>query len=441
MRYLIIKNGLVVSGNKVHKADILIGNTKILAIEKEIRRPLPGTPVIDAGGRFVIPGAIDCSHHDFLEYDVEEGEMSKLLASEVSHGTTTLFETILPQKRSRIKELVARSEILKKHHIADYAFHLSPNISKDFLEKDVLGSYIKNGISSIAIQPVQLEDLDAPYVINVIKAAEKFNLTIVVELNEPEPVGSGYLTSKNKPLTDVEHHLKILEKVLDMFKESTFPVLISKIRFKEEIALLHDVMEKNSNITIEVEMPCFLGEKSRFEIHDKTMLGGLELKGKITPIGTKEFCKLISMENFIASRPSLSLMIGNSKDSPVFNRPDKFFGLKYFSSMLYTLTVISGNLAITDFASCISSRPAKLMGLYPQKGSLQPGSDADIIIWNPDFDRNLYCNIPAQDGIEELKLQGRTDFVFAKGKMVYDGEVFYRENLDGEYLYRNPVIY
>ncbi|MBN2167242.1 MAG: amidohydrolase family protein [Marinilabiliaceae bacterium] len=440
MKYLIIKNGLIVSGNKVHKADVLFGNTKILEIKKVINRPVPETPVIDAGGRFLLPGAIDISHHEFLEYDVEEGEMNKLLSSEVSNGTTTLFETLMPLKRTKINELVSRSEILKKHHIADYAFHLSPSESKDFTEKDVISSFVKNGISSFAIQPANTSDMEELHVQKILKAAEKFNLTLIVELNEPEPTGSGYLTSKNKELNDTDYHLLMLETVLEKLKDVNFPVLISKLRFNEEAHLIRRYQERNNKIYAEVEMPCFLGEKSRFEIHEKTMLGGLELKGKITPISTKEFCKLISLENFIASRPSFSLMIGNTKDSPVFNRPDKYFGLKYFSSMLYTLTVVSGNLAITDFVSCMSTRPAKLMGLYPMKGIIKEGSDADIVIWNPDFDRNLYCNIPVENGIEELKLQGRTEFVFAKGRMVYDGEVFYRENLDGQYLYRNPFL-
>ena len=440
MNYLLIKNGLVVSGNKVHKADILIGNTKILEIKSEIHRPVPETPVIDAGGRFVLPGAIDSSHHEFLEYDVEEGEMFKLLSSEISNGTTTLFETIIPEKRTKINELVSKCELLKVHHISDYAFHLSPKISKDFTEKDVMTSFIKNGISSYTIQPVQLNDLDEPYVTRIIKTAEKFNLTLMIELNEPEPFGSGYATSSINSLTDADHHLNMLENILEKLKHATFPVSISKLRFIEEARLIKKYLEKNCNIYAELELPCFLGEKSKYEIHDKIVLGGLEISGKLTPISTTDFCKLISLKNFIASRPSFNLTMEDTKDSLVFNRPDKYFGLKYFSSMLYTLTVIYGNLAITDYVACISTRPAKLMGLYPKKGILKPGSDADIVVWNPDYERNLYCNIAANDKIEELKLQGRTDFVFSKGKMVYDGEVFYRENLEGEYLYCTPAF-
>lgn len=438
MNYLLIKDGIVITGNKVSKSDVLIGNSKILEIKKEIRRPEPETPVIDAAGRFILPGAIDNYHHDFINMD--EQEMNRLLISEITNGTTTLFETFNLSGQNSLSQIQPHIERIKSTHVADFAFHISPTLTNEIEERDIYNLYIRNGISSFLVAPANKNDLFEGYFNHLLAAASSFDLTLVVELNDPEPFGSGYVYSKSTPKTDAIQHLAMFEAVMQRLKDATFPVLVSKLRFMEEVSVFKKFMHHNRKMYAEIELPCFLGEKSRFDQHDDISFLKDDSITALTTISPNDFCKLIEMENFISSRPSYSLMIGNTKNSPVFNRPDKYFGLKYFSSMFYTLSVVGGNLSITDFVECIATRPAKLFGLYPQKGVIRQGSDADIIIWNPDFERNLYCNIITEEGIHDMKLQGRTDFVFSKGKMVFDGESFYRENLAGQYLYRNPSL-
>jgi dihydroorotase-like cyclic amidohydrolase len=441
MNYLLIRNGLVVSGNKVFKSDILVGNSKILAISKYLRRPEPGTPVIDAGGRFVFPGAVDTRHHELLVDDMDDTEsINRLLISEVTNGTTSLFDTFSPDNKQLIQsDMNEKAHQMSAHHMIDFAFHFSPDKCLGFDERDFITSYVKSGITSITLSLRGSEDESGDKFIPAFSAARQLGLTVIIELNTAEPAGSTYMYNKGPNLNDVSKHMECFKRVLELLKDETFPVLISRIRFSEEVSLLKQYQKYNRRIVGEVEMPCFLGEKGDFSLHNRSMLGGLELSDVLNPIHPRDFVHLIESDLFIPARPYFNLMIGNTRNSAVFNRPDKYFGLKYYSSMLYTLCVVYGKLAITDFVSCFSTRPAHLMGLYPQKGIIRPGSDADIVIWNPDFERNLYCNILSEGKTHELKLQGKADFVFANGKMIYDGETFFRDNVHGGYLYRNPA--
>jgi dihydroorotase-like cyclic amidohydrolase len=132
-----------------------------------------------------------------------------------------------------------------------------------------------------------------------------------------------------------------------------------------------------------------------------------------------------------------------SDEELVYNRPDKFFYMRNYLSMLYTVGVISKKISMQQLVDIVSAQPAKMMGLWPKKGVIQPGADADLVIWNPTFERNLYCTTPklVKSEGKRYKLKGRADFVFIKGHMVYNGENFYPKSSDGKFVFRTVRSY
>lgn len=97
-------------------------------------------------------------------------------------------------------------------------------------------------------------------------------------------------------------------------------------------------------------------------------------------------------------------------------------------SLLYTYGVETGRLPLTELVRRLSANPAKLYGMYPRKGALLPGSDADVVIWNPDVEtvihrenRHSACDYAPYEG---WRLKGRAETVFLRGeKIVEDGEL------------------
>jgi dihydropyrimidinase len=437
MEYLIIKNGLVITGNKVFKADVLIGNSKIVEIAKLVRRPVPGTPVIDAGGRFILPGGIDMSSHEVLQDVSNPDETMKLLSAQVISGTTTIFEAFDGKSISQMGSAASRyDELLGAANLTDYGFHYFIDDFSEVETKRLMGLFLRKGVASCTVNSNVLLEQNERILSHFFTYMTKTGQTLVVDLNVPEPAGSGYLSASLRNPSGKVDKMEVFTKLLWLLKDVTFPVLFSKLRYIDEIAAFDKFLQSNKKLHAEVDLPCLLGEKNDFLTLGQT-LWNAESYG-MKPILPSMFVELMGLDNYLPARPSLNLSIGNVKDSPVFNRPDKFFGIKFYTSMLYTLCVTHGNLAITDFVSCFATRPAKLLGMYPQKGILREGSDADILIWNPDFERNLYCNFAHKPDSQEYRLQGKADFVFSKGKMVFDGESFMRDNLHGAYLYRTP---
>ncbi len=110
--------------------------------------------------------------------------------------------------------------------------------------------------------------------------------------------------------------------------------------------------------------------------------------------------------------------------------------------VLWTHAVNTGRITPNEFVALNCTNPAKIFGLYPKKGSILPGSDADIVIWNPEIsitygvdlahhrtDYNLY---------EGWRLKGFPEKVLSRGRIIVDGKTWYGKKGQGKFIYRKP---
>jgi len=441
MNYVLIRNGSVVSSSGIQAADVLIGNSKIIEISENILRPDPETPVIDASGKYVMPGAID-TNRTFSEFGlVLKDKMIKLCRAEIIGGTTFMLENLEPKKKMNCIEGLYLSKNRSKNSLMDFGFHLSLTGWSDFSEKDLVYSFAHEGVTSFFAHGFAEHGLDVDMLTEFMLRIEKQNLLLLIEVSHPEFRGSGYTGMSHEYEQSVKEHLEQLRLLLDKVVETGCNACFLNISFNEEVDLILEAQKKHT-IFAEMTLPCYIGEGMDFVIDEKTAMHGFSLSDGLNLIPYSRFWSLIKDDQFLVSRPTLRVSnIDDSPDNMVFNRPDEYFVLKNALSVLFTSGVARGNITIEDFCNIISEKPARLMGLYPQKGVIKEGADADIIIWDPDVDRNLYCSYPSSNDekISSTKLKGKAQFVFVKGTMAYDGEVFYGENLKGQYIHRVPV--
>jgi dihydropyrimidinase len=122
--------------------------------------------------------------------------------------------------------------------------------------------------------------------------------------------------------------------------------------------------------------------------------------------------------------------------------PNGLPGVEDRMPVLWTEGVVKGHLTPNQFVAYTSTNAAKIFGLYPQKGSLAPGSDADIVIWDPEkklkygvkvahhrTDYNLY---------EGWELQGYPEKVYLRGECIVDGTEWLGKRGQGQFLMRKP---
>ena len=110
--------------------------------------------------------------------------------------------------------------------------------------------------------------------------------------------------------------------------------------------------------------------------------------------------------------------------------------------ILWTEGVSRGNLTPNQFVAYTSENPARIFGLYPRKGCLEPGSDADIVIWDPDRKLTYGAEIAHQRTDYNLyqgwELKGYPEKVFLRGKLIVDGEKWLGKPGQGQFLARKP---
>ena len=120
--------------------------------------------------------------------------------------------------------------------------------------------------------------------------------------------------------------------------------------------------------------------------------------------------------------------------------PNGLPGVQDRLPILWTYGVRAGRITANQFVALNSTNPARIFGLYPRKGALLPGSDADVVIWDPDLRVNYGVGMSQQrtdyNLYEGWELTGYPDKVFLRGQLIVDGERWLGRRGGGQYLQR-----
>ncbi|MDH3192867.1 MAG: amidohydrolase family protein, partial [Acidimicrobiia bacterium] len=120
--------------------------------------------------------------------------------------------------------------------------------------------------------------------------------------------------------------------------------------------------------------------------------------------------------------------------------PNGMPGVEERMRLLYHGSVAEKRLSLNRFVEVTATTPAKMFGLYPQKGTIAIGSDADIVVFDPNVTTKMSVEVNHMDvdysAYEGKEVQGRIDLVMAKGKVLIEGNQYHGKKGDGEYLRR-----
>jgi len=441
MNYLVVKNGFVVKETAIITEDILVGGNKILQMGQNIQRPTSETPVIDASGKYILPGAVDMNRH-FLDLEADgsqQEELKKLNQAEIYNGTTTMIDAVEDFYEKNYVYNIYKAKQKSRKNLIDYGFHLAFSDLKRSMANAFDYSYIHEGISTLMLNIVLLKKVNVNVLQSIVQRASNYKLLIICDLVIPESDKSkADELHLNKPIA-LQHHFEALSVLIDLGMQFRCPLMFLNVKFKEELEMIQGGIRNGGDFFVSISMPFSINISDKKGVVTQEKISRIAAANKLHPITEEEVWELVKQKHFLINPPSYNLASEEDEDDGLaFNRPDKFFYLRNYLSMLYTVGVSEQKINIMDMVDIVSTRPAKIMGLWPQKGVLQFGADADFVIWNPTFDRNLYCSMPnaEQTPLKKYKLRGRPDFVFTKGRMVYNGEFFYPKHSDGAFVFR-----
>ncbi len=453
---LLVKNGRIVTSTDDYVADIFCENETITAIGSNLSAPTTAT-VIDATDRLVFPGFIDPHVHIYLPFmgtyakdDYESASRAALIG-----GTTTLIEMCCP---SRADSPAAAFELWKSkaaNAAVDYTFHMG--VTKfDDESADELREIVNQGISSFkvflayegafGITDAELyQTLKLAKELGVIVTAHCENATVVSklqsELIDAGKTGPEYHEPSRPELVETEgvHHLMTFAELTGAHVYVVHTSCDGAIRAAQE------AQYRGVHAWIETVVP--------YLVLDKTYAEKPEFEGAkyVMSPPIRDIRNQSILWDGIRSR--LISTVGT--DHAPFDFSQKKMGADDFTkipngipsvedrvNLLYSYGVKAGKIDLNTFVDAATTQAAKLFDLYPRKGTIQLGSDADLVIYNPDCKGTIsakthHMNVD-YSAFEGWEIFGRPETVTVRGESQVRDGIFVGTLGRGQFLRRSP---
>lgn len=455
---LLIKNGRIITATDDLVADVYIEQEKIAAIGKDLEVD-PSTEVVDAAGRFVFPGFIDPHVHIYLPFMGTYAKDNYETASKAAlvGGTTTLIEMCCPDRTDSPLEAFeswrAKAEGLAA---VDYSFHMGVTRFDDPAEQE-LREIVARGVASFKVflayegafgidDRELFKTLKLAKELGVIVTAHCENATAVAQLQQ-ELLAAGKTGPEfhepSRPETVEANGVNHLMTFAELTGAHVYVVHTS---CDGAIRAAQAARYRGVNAWIETVIPYLVldktyAEKPEFEGAKYVMSPPIRDRRNQSVLWNALRNRLISTvaTDHAPFDFSAQKMMGKDDFTKI---PNGIPSVEDRVNLLYTHGVTTGRIDLNTLVDAASTQAAKLFGLYPRKGAIQIGSDADLVIYDPDYRGNISSKTQQMavdySAFEGWEIKGRPSIVMVRGEIqVRDGE-FVGTIGRGKFLQREP---
>jgi dihydropyrimidinase len=453
----LIKNGTVVTAVDQYVGDVLVEDEKIAVIGSSLDIPAANVDtVIDAAGKYVLPGGIDVHTHMDMPFggatsadDFETGTRAAAFG-----GTTTIVDFAIQYRGQTLHH--AWDTWAKKAEgkaVIDYGFHMIITELNDQVEGE-MDALVRQGISSFKLFMAYpgVFMLDDGSIFKALLRTGKNGGTIcmhaenggVIDVLVQRALAEGKTAPKYHALTrparaeaEATHRAIALAEIADV------PIYIVHLSAAEALEMVTEARDRGLPAFAETcpqylflsyddyEEPNFGGSKYvmspplRDRAKQDQLWRGLAFND-LQCIST-DHCPFCMKEK----------RLGENDFSKI---PNGAPGVETRMSLVYDGGVRSGRISLNRFVELTSTSPAKIFGLFPRKGTIAPGSDADIVVFDPNRTitlaaKTLHMNCD-YNPYEGRQVTGATDTVLSRGRLVIENGAFVGRAGGGSFLKR-----
>jgi dihydropyrimidinase len=454
---LVIRGGTVVTAEKTFRADVGIHGEKVV----EIGPSLSGSQVIDAGGKLVMPGGVDSHCH--VEQLSSTGKMcaddfySATVAAAFG-GTTTIIPFAAQHRGNSIIAVVDDyAKRAAEKAVIDYGFHLIISDPTPQALDDELPRMVKRGITSFKVyMTYELLRLNDEQMLDVLAAADREKALVMVHAENHEIIKwitrrlleRGHAAPKfhmnaHHPIAEAEatNRVVALSRLLDV------PVLIVHVSGREAVQTIRAAQTLGARVLAETcpqylflkgsdaEKPGLEGAKwccsppPRDEASQEAVWGGL-----------KDGTFAVLSSDHAPYRFDESGKLPKGDQTTFKDMANGVPGLQVRLPLLYSEGVGKGRLSLQDFVALTATNHAKMYGLFPRKGTIEVGSDADIAIWDAHKRVTLTASM-MKDNVgytpyEGMTVTGWPETVLSRGRIVVQDETLKVTRGTGKFIAR-----
>ena len=450
----VIRNGTIVTADLTYKADVKIDGGRIV----EIGQKLKGDEVFDATGCYVMPGGIDPHTHLEMPFmgtysadDFESGTRAAL-----SGGTTMVVDFCLPSPNQSLLEALTMWDNKTAKASCDYSFHMAITWwgKKVF---DEMPEVVKRGITSfkhfmaykgslMVNDDEMLASFQRCAELGALPLVHAENGDVVAALsqkllsegnNGPEghaysrpPEVEGEATNRAIMIADMAGvPLYVVHTSCEQSHEAIRRARQKGMRVFGEPLIQHLVLDETEyfNKSWDHAARRVMSPPFRNRQHQDSLWAGLQA-GSLQVVAT-DHCAFTTKQKRTG--------IGD------FTKiPNGTGGLEDRMPVLWTFGVNTGRLTMNEFVAVTSTNAAKILNMYPKKGAILEGADADIVVWDPKRKKTISAkkqqSVIDYNVFEGIEVTGVPRFVFTRGDVAVTEAKVDAKQGHGEFVARKP---
>ena len=455
---VLIKNGTIVNADQSFKADVLCADGKIQEIGSNISAP-SGAEVVDATGQYVMPGGIDPHTHMQLPFmgTVASEDFYTGTAAGLAGGTTMIIDFVIPAPQTSILEAYHQWREWAEKSVADYSFHVAITWWDETVNADMKTLVEKYGVNSfkhfmaykgaiMATDEILVNSFNRALELGAMPTVHAENGEMVAQLQN-KIFEMGITGPEGHPLSrPPEVEGEAASRAISIANVYGVPLYIVHVSTKQSLEAITRARNSGQKVFGEVLAGHLLVDESvyldknfenaaahvmsppfRAKEHQDALWKGV-LSGNLQTTATDHCC-------FCADQKAAG------KDD--FRKtPNGTAGVENRMEVLWHHGVNTGLFNMNEFVKLTSTNAAQIFNIYPRKGSISVGADADIVVWDPEATKTISAKTHHQNIdfniFEGMKVKGCASHTISAAKVVYANGELKVERGAGRYIDRPP---
>eukprot|EP01065_Artemidia_motanka_P051419 TRINITY_DN9073_c1_g1_i1.p2 TRINITY_DN9073_c1_g1~~TRINITY_DN9073_c1_g1_i1.p2 ORF type:complete len:519 (+),score=193.71 TRINITY_DN9073_c1_g1_i1:64-1620(+) len=437
---LLIKGGTIVTADQTYKSDILCKDGKIAEIGVDLQAPA-GAKVVDATGKLVMPGGIDPHTHMQLPFmgTVASEDFYTGTRAALAGGTTMIIDFVIPAPKEPIRDAYMKWRGWAEKACADYSFHVAITWWDETVKQDMVTLAKQHGVNSfkhfMAYKGAIMADDEV--LVNSFRNAKELGALCTVHAENGELVSTLQQITYDSGITGPEGHPlsrpplvegEAANRAISVADALGVPLYVVHNSCIESLQAIERARMNGQRVFGEVLCQHLCIDESvyrnkdwrtaahhvmsppfRSSEHQKALWKGLQA-GMLQTTATDHCCFCTEQK-----------MMGKDDFRKI---PNGTSGVQDRMSVLWSLGVRTGRLTPSEYVAVTSTNTAKIFNVYPRKGAIQVGSDADIVVWDTEKERTISAKEHFQNIdfniYEGMTVKGMPHATVSRGRVCFE---------------------
>jgi len=435
----LIRGGTVVNADRAFRADVLCEGDKIVAVGPALAAPA-GTEIVDAGGQYVMPGGIDPHTHMNLPFmgTVTQDDFFTGTAAGLAGGNTTIIDFVIPNPQQPLLEAYHQWRGWAEKAAGDYTFHVAITWWSDKVHEE-MGTLVRNhGVNSfkhfmayknaiMADDETLVKSFRRALELGAIPTVHAENGELVYQLQQ-DLLRQGITGPRAHPLSRPPAvEAEAANRAIAIANVLNTPLYIVHVSCKESLDAITRARAAGQRVYGEALAGHLIVDDSVYDHPDFEFAAGHVMS---PPFRSREHQKALwqglqggNLHTTATDHCTFCAEQKAAGRNDFTKIPNGCGGVEDRMAVIWDEGVNSGKLTPSEFVRVTSANAAQIFNIYPRKGVIAAGSDADIVVWDPEGSRTISAKTQFAKGgfnvFEGRTVKGIPSTTVAAGKVVF----------------------